>query len=150
MKQFLSSLTFKSTDSAKPENKLIDGAIPFSALKVSQIEIDEKPEPFKKPDNSKPPAPLTDENALSVLIVNRQSAAYTDEARMYRESGKLQTRLTFSQEGHISKVGILSTLKYGLLRQAFFAAIRIKFLPAEKDEKPKTVTKIVEYSFSLY
>ncbi len=150
MKRFLNSLTFKSPDAAKPEHKLIAGAIPFSALKISQIEIDEKPEPYKKPDKSKPAAPATDESALSVLLVNKQSAAYTEAARMSRETGALQTRLTFSQEGHISKVGILKTLKYGLLRQAFFAAIRIKFLPAEKDEKPRTVTKIIEYSFHVY
>lgn len=150
MKRFLSSLTFQSPDSVKPENKSIAAAVPFSALKISRIEIDEKPKPFEKPDKSKETKPTTSQNALPVQLVNKQRPTYTDEARMNREAGTLQARLTFSQEGHISKIGFLKTLKYGLLRQAFFAAIRIKFLPAEKDEKPITVTKAVEYAFHLY
>jgi len=150
MKRFLNSLIFKLPDSAKPEDNRIAGAIPFSALKISPIEIVENPEPYKKPDNQKPTTPPTDENALPLLLVNRQAPSYTEAARMSSERGIVQTRLTFSQEGYISKVGILKTLKYGLVRQAFFAALRIKFLPVEKDEKPQTITKIVEYSFDIY
>jgi hypothetical protein len=38
----------------------------------------------------------------------------------------------------------------GLVINSVDAARRIKFLPAEVDGKPVDVTKIVEYSFSIY
>lgn len=149
MKRFLNSLTVKSPDAAKPENNTISGAVLFSALKTSQIEIDESPEPYKKPDAAKPAPPASD-NDLPLLLVNRHSPSYTNEARMNMETGTIQTRMTFSADGRISKIGFLKTLKFGLVRQAVFAAVRIKFLPAEKEGNPQSVTKVVEYVFHLY
>ena len=150
MKRFLNSLIFNPSVSASPENHVIAGAILFSALKVSKIEIDEKPAPFKKPDNSKSVSPPDTENVLPTLLLSKPRAAYTDEARTNVETGTIQMRLTFSKNASITKVGIIKTLKYGLTRQAFFSALRVKFLPSEKDGKPQTVTKTVEYSFTLH
>ncbi len=146
MKRFLSSLVFKSPDSATSGTAPVAGAIPFSALKTSQIELDENPAPHKKPDKSHT-SQSTAEDIESVIIVNKPSAAYTNEALASYEAGIVEVRLTFSKEGNISKIGFLKTLKYGLARQAFFAALRIKFLPSEKDGKSQTVSKIVEYEY---
>lgn len=150
MKRFFDSLIFDPSASAKAGNNLIAGAILFSALKVSQIEIDEKPEPLKKPDDKNTPSPPSPDNILPLLLISKPRPAYTDAARMGGQIGTIQMRLTFSKDGGIVKAGFLKTLKYGLVRQAFFAALRIKFLPSEKDGEPQTVAKIVEYSFSLY
>lgn len=149
MKRFFDSMIFKPSNSDKTANNSVSAAISFSALKISQIEFDEKPEPFKF-DASKPQKPNTDENALPLQILFKPRPSYTDAARMSSERGTIQMRVTFSEDGFISKVGFLKTLKYGLLRQAFFAALRLKFLPREKDEKPQTVAKVIEYSFDIF
>lgn len=152
-KRFLDSLVYKSLSADKTGNNLISGAIPFSSLNTSRIEIDENPEPIKKPDASvKSPLPkkAPDVNALPVTIIISQRPSYTDAARMKGVTGTIKMRATFSADGHIPKIGFLTKLQDGLLRQAFFAAVRMKFLPAEKDEKQVTVTKMVEYGFSLY
>ncbi|MBA2621243.1 MAG: energy transducer TonB [Acidobacteria bacterium] len=147
MKRFLNSLVFKPESSGSA----IDDVVLFSALKTSQIEIDENPEPLKKPDKSPTVSlPVRDESVEPLTIVLKPAASYTEAARQTAETGSIQIRITFSQKGFVSKVGLLKTLKSGLTRQAFFAALRIKFLPQEKDEKPVTVTKVVEYAFHIY
>ena len=151
MRRFLDSLVFKPANSDKAANDSIEKATLFSALKISQIEIDENPEPYKKPAASPAaPPPVKDENPTPFVIVLKPASSYTVAARQNVETGVVQLRVTFSEDGSVSKIGLLKTLKFGLTREAFFAALRIKFLPAEKDEKPLTVTKIIEYSFSLY
>jgi hypothetical protein len=147
LKRFLDSLVFKPTGS----DSSTDNAASFSALKTSQIEFDENPEPLKKPDKSHPVLPpVKDESVESLMIVLKPAASYTEAARQNFEKGTVQMRITFSQKGFVSKVGLLKTLKSGLTREAFFAALRIKFLPQEKDEKPVTVTKVVEYAFHIF
>jgi hypothetical protein len=44
----------------------------------------------------------------------------------------------------------LSKLNKGLVKNSVDAARRIKFLPAEVDGKPIDVSRMVEYSFSIY
>jgi len=41
-------------------------------------------------------------------------------------------------------------LPNGLTEQAIAAARQIKFVPATRDGQPITVTKIIEYNFSIY
>ena len=84
------------------------------------------------------------------MIVSKPFASYTDAARSNGEQGIIRMRITFSKEGRISKLALVQTLKEGLQRQAVFAAIRIKFIPQEKNNEPLTVTKLIEYSFNIY
>lgn len=154
IKRFLDSLIFKPlSGDDKTGNNKTPGAISFSRLKASEIVIDENPKPYEKPDKDAKPKTkdkTPDENASRLLIVNKQSPSYTVAALLDGTTGKIGMRLTFSEDGFVSKVGFLTSLKQGLLRQAFFSAARIKFLPAEKDGKPKTVTSVVEYHFGRY
>ena len=151
IKRFLNSLIFKPQDKSDTAINRIANSISFSNLKISQIEIDKSPEPVKKSNiTAIAPPPTVDPNVLPIMILSKPRASYTDAARMNGEKGTVQVRLAFSQEGYISKAGFLKTLNFGLTRQAFFAALRIKFLPTEKDGKPETVTKLVEYSFDIY
>jgi len=85
---------------------------------------------------------------MTILI--KPTPSYINSARMKGEKGTIQIRATFSEQGRIAKIAFLKTLKEGLVRQAVFAALRIKFLPAEKQGQPETVTKIIEYSFDIY
>ncbi len=60
------------------------------------------------------------------------------------ENKQLQWTIIESPKGELSK------MNKGLVINSVDAARRIKFLPAEVDGKPVDVTKIVEYSFSIY
>lgn len=151
MKRFFDSLIFKP-DAAGGTAKIPD-AVSLSALKTTEIEIDVKASPAA--DNPKLPPPdagalLKDESYVPLQIISKPIPSYTNAARDTLEMGNVRLRIKFSGQGIVSGVGLLQTLGSGLTREAFFAALRIKFLPAEKDEKPVTVTKVVEYSFSIY
>lgn len=154
LKRFLDSLRFK-TSKAELEPAKASAAnvktVLFSALKVSNLEIDQNPEPLKKSGDAKmPPKPTDDEKSLPLSIIVKPHPSYTEAARSTGESGTMRVRLTFSKNGSITNVGFLSVLKGGLARQAIFAAIRLKFLPAEKNGEAVTSVKLVEYGFRIY
>ena len=83
-------------------------------------------------------------------IISKPRANYTDAAKINEIEGVVRVRVTFLDSGEIGSVTPVSGLPYGLTEQAIAAARRIKFEPATRDGVPYTVTKIVEYSFSVY
>jgi len=155
LKRFLDSVAFK-TPKAEIEPVQASEAnvkiVLFSALKISQIAIDQNPEPLKKPGDAKTPQPkpADDGNFLPLAIIVKTNPSYTEAARNGGENGTIRVRLTFSENGSITKVSFLSALKGGLMRQVLFAAISLKFLPAEKNGEPVTSVKVVDYSFRIY
>lgn len=155
IKRFLDSVAFKTMDTKSAQDQMNEtktASVLFSALKVSQLEIDQNPEPFKKSiaKKSKPSTPIKDENSVPLSIIVKPNPSYTDAAHQSGETGVVRIRMTFSKNGSVTKIGFLSTLNGGLLRQVVFAAIRIKFLPAEKEDKAIAVTKILDYEFRRY
>jgi len=64
--------------------------------------------------------------------------------------GKVVLRVTFLETGEIGTISIISSLTKNKTESAVEAAKQIKFEPASKDGKPVSVTKPVEYSFSIY
>lgn len=83
-------------------------------------------------------------------IISKPSPAYTSAARQSAITGVVRLRVTFLDSGQIGSVLPVSVLPYGLTEQAIEAAKQIKFEPATIDGKPITVTKLVEYNFSIY
>jgi len=147
MKRFFDSLIFDPDSTEKNPT-----AIQFTNLKVTIPELDLNPPPIKAADKSsasKPNSPK-DENALPIVILLKQLPYFTDSARSKGEDGLIRLRVTFSTDGSVSKVELHKTLGEGLLRQAVFAVLRMKFLPEEKDGKSQAVTKTVEYNFSTF
>jgi TonB family protein len=59
-------------------------------------------------------------------------------------------RVTFLDSGEIGRISVISGLGNGLTEQAVEAAKKIKFEPATKDGKSVSVTKPVEYLFTIY
>ena len=86
----------------------------------------------------------------TLKILSKPRPAYTDFARFYWISGTVLTRVTFLATGQIGAVTPMTKLPFGLTEQAVTAAKRLKFEPAYLDGKPVSVTKQVEYSFSIY
>lgn len=90
------------------------------------------------------------EDRTSAVILMQPRPSFTDAIRATRYfSGTGRLRLNFSRTGIISRAEALSELPAGLGRSCFFAAIRIRFLPAEKEGEAIDVAKTVEYGFVL-
>lgn len=90
------------------------------------------------------------DKTLPMRILSKQRANYTDMARKNGVEGVVRLRVTFLASGEIGSISPVSALPYGLTEQAIAAARNIKFEPAKRNDIPISVTKLVEYSFSLY
>jgi Gram-negative bacterial TonB protein C-terminal len=74
---------------------------------------------------------------------------YTTLARTYGIVGVVRLRVTFKSDATIGDVTVLSRLPLGLSNSAISAAKQLHFAPAKTDDVPQTVTKILEYDFSI-
>jgi hypothetical protein len=153
MRRFLDSL---AVSGRSVSNLGTAPATPFSQLKKLDIEIEDltntKPvvsTASAQPDNLlrlKKPGP----NDMPLIIVAKPLASYVDPARAARTKGTVVIKVTFSEDGTIPKVAVIKGLPNGLVRQAIFAALRMKFLPFEDDGKRESSVKSVEYNFDIY
>lgn len=64
--------------------------------------------------------------------------------------GVVTLRVQFLETGEIGEIKVISGLPYGATENAIEAAKRMKFEPAMKDGKAVTVTKSVQFSFTIY
>lgn len=85
-----------------------------------------------------------------VKILSKPRANYTDAARQNQVQGKVVLRVTFAANGSIGSISVISGLGNGLTEQAIAAARGIRFEPAKRGGVPYSVTKPVEYSFTIY
>lgn len=144
MKHFFNSIIFKSDSKNEPNSE----AIPFSSLKVTMIDLKIAKESEAKTE--KKIAAPKDDSLNKLFIVSKPKPSFTDSARMRGVQGLIRLKTLFSQDGFVPKIEVTKSLPEGLLRQTVFAALRIKFLPEEKDGNPQSVTKTIEYNFTLY
>ncbi len=84
------------------------------------------------------------------LIVLRKPRVGVDSVRGRVISGTVRVRITFLANGEIGNVDLLNSVEVSLDMNAFNAAKKIKFLPAEKNGKAVDVTKVIEFSFLVY
>ncbi len=147
--RFLNSLVF--TPNTK-NRQIIKDAIFFSKLVSYKIDLKEALDtPIsteKSPVVGSQAQPQTISN--SFVISKNPLPTFTEEGRTFSEQGVVRLRIVFSKEGIVSGITILKSLKHGLLRQAIFAAIRIKFLPKLESGSPIDITKTLEYAFRIY
>ena len=86
-----------------------------------------------------------------VKIIHKPKAAWTEEAwRRAQLQGTVTLRVQFLESGEIGKVSVVIGMPFGLNESAAEAAKKIKFRPAMKEGKPVTVSKQVQYTFTLY
>jgi len=149
MKRFLDSLIFKPATKEKPEA----GSILFSALKATPVNLvtaKKAEDTDKKDETNKSPTDRGKDDTSKLVVVKKPKPTYVDTARMKAIQGTIRLRTTFGENGFIPEIEIIKSLPEGLLRQAIFAALRIKFLPEEKKAKPVSLSKTIEYSFAIY
>ena len=65
-------------------------------------------------------------------------------------NGTVQLKVTFLYSGEIGDIVPIKELPEGLTEQAINAAKGIRFQPKRVNGVPQSVTKIIEYSFSIY
>jgi len=75
---------------------------------------------------------------------------YTEVAHRVQAGGTVRLRATLLPNGHIGRITIRATPKYGLTDSAIRAAKRTKFLPAEKDGTPRAAELTFDYTFGAY
>ena len=101
-----------------------------------------------------PPVPKKDPPpvgpSVGVTITSKPRANYTDAARQNQLQGTVTLRVTFNANGTIGGITPVNGLGMGLTEQAIAAARGIRFEPAKKNGVPQTVTKQVQYSFTIY
>ena len=146
--RFFSSLSLNSaqTNSADAA-KIVDIS---SLIPVTIEQMGEVIEPDKDRKPSAVPNQPIEKIEKPILFLLKPKVSYTETARRAGDKGIIRLRLKFSENGGISKIGVLSNLPNGLLRNAVFSALRIKFIPQEKDNELVGNTNVVEYSFDIY
>ncbi|HVF48104.1 MAG TPA: energy transducer TonB [Pyrinomonadaceae bacterium] len=109
--------------------------------------------PDEKVAGSVPPAeeaaknPATDE---PLRILSKPRPGYTDEARMNSVQGSVILKVTFEANGTIGAIEVVKGLERGLTEMTEEAARKITFIPARQNGTPVSVTKQLEYHFSVY
>jgi TonB family protein len=85
-----------------------------------------------------------------LAITSKPRPGYTDSARQANIQGTVLLRVTFLGSGQIGSISPVKGLPNGLTEQAIAAARRISFQPQMVNGSPQTVTKQIEYTFSIY
>ena len=83
-------------------------------------------------------------------ILSKPTPGYTEAARSENVEGSVVLSVTFLASGNIGAVSAVKTLPNGLTERAISAAKEIEFEPATENGQPVSVTKQVEYTFSIY
>ncbi|MCW5960254.1 MAG: TonB family protein [Pyrinomonadaceae bacterium] len=99
---------------------------------------------------SRDPEPRTTGPTTSVKFISKPQPKYTDAARQNNIQGQVVLRITFLANGQIGSISPVSGLSYGLTEQAIAAARQIRFEPAMRNGQPYSITKSVQYTFTIY
>ncbi|MFZ1700236.1 MAG: TonB family protein [Pyrinomonadaceae bacterium] len=100
--------------------------------------------------DSGPPPEVRRGVTQGLKILSKPRAGYTDAARQNNIQGTVILRVTFLGSGQIGSISPIKGLPNGLTEQAIAAARRMSFEPAKTNGVGQSVTKQVEYSFSIY
>jgi hypothetical protein len=124
----------------------------FSDLKSEDVLIQTDDNGTK---STTPPPPLAagqaaDPTVKKFKLLRAPNPSYVDSARQSGTSGNIRIKVHFKADGFVPKIEVLKTLPQGLLRQALYAAIRIRYLPQEKDGKPVDTSRTVDFRFGIY
>lgn len=97
-----------------------------------------------------PPPPRPVGVTQNLRIISKPRPGYTDAARQNNIQGTVVLRVTFLASGAIGDISPVKGLPNGLTEQAIAAARRISFEPQKVDGVGKSITRQIEYTFSIY
>lgn len=90
------------------------------------------------------------EKTEPMRLILKPRANYTDAARQNTLQGTVRLRVNFLSSGGVGNIAPISELPFGLTQEAVNAASKIVFIPANKSGINVSVSRIVEYSFTIY
>ncbi len=97
-----------------------------------------------------PPPVVARGPSTDLKILHNPKPGYTDEARKNSVQGTVVLRVTFLANGQIGAVTVVRGLPNGLTEKAIAAAKAIKFEPRKDGGVPKSVSKSIQYGFTIY
>lgn len=124
---------------------------PFEVVTENALEKQETPKlqaETSKNEIKSPPAP--DPTAKPLVIFFQPAPGYSEKARRNNVTGKIRLRVIFRADGQINKAEVLSGLPDGLNERVFSSVRRMLFIPATKQGTPISLSKVLEYNFSMY
>jgi TonB family protein len=89
-------------------------------------------------------------DSIRPIILYREKARYTEEARQAKVSGTVVLQVIFRSDGALVIQRVIEYLPYSLTLTAVEAASKIRFNPAKKDGVPVSIRGPLEYQFTLY
>lgn len=92
----------------------------------------------------------TGSSIQELRIISKPLGKYTVAARESDIQGTVVLRITFLASGQIGSISVVKGLPHGLTEQAIVAARLILFEPKKIDGVPQTVTRIMEFPFTIY
>jgi TonB family protein len=98
--------------------------------------------------NGAPILPKPD--SIRPVVLYREKAKYTEEARQAKVSGTVVLQVVFRSDGALVIQRVIEYLPYGLTLKAVEAASRIRFNPATKDGAPVSLRAPIEFDFNIY
>jgi TonB family protein len=84
------------------------------------------------------------------VITYRPEPNFTEEARRHNVTGTVRLRAVLTAAGEVTNLSVLKGLPDGLTEKAIEAARRIRFTPAQKDNRPVSQWVVIEYNFNIY
>lgn len=109
-----------------------------------------KPIATKRDDDDTEPPPEVRKVTTALNITSKPKAIYTDSARQNMVQGTVILRVTFLSNGTIGSITPISGLPNGLTEQAIAAARNMKFEPQKVNGVAQTITRQVQYTFTLF
>lgn len=142
--RFLSSIRLGVPQPASPGEKTLK----ISALKP--ITLDQIGGQVSKAEaDSLPDSPKIEIDAPGELFILYVPPSGTNFANPnMRAKGVIRLKATYSKDGRVTKILLVSGLPGGLNRLAFFSILRTKFLPAEENGEPKTTERVFTYDYT--
>ncbi len=144
-RHFFSSLKVADNKFEADENKISADSVsnnPIAEIKNQDIELE-------KESVAKTEAAAI-QQSTPINILTKPRANYSDFARFYSIEGTVTARVTFSADGNIGNVNIVSKLPFGLTKNTIKAIKSIQFKPPTKDGIPYSTVKQLKYSFSFF
>lgn len=86
----------------------------------------------------------------AIKILQMPEAEYTNQAKDNYVVGVVRLKVNFLANGQVGNIKVIDKVSYGLTASAIQAAKKIKFEPANLDDKPINVNLTIEYSFAPY
>ena len=93
---------------------------------------------------------IKDTTTKNFTVALKPRAPYTDAARQKKVQGTVVLRVNFMANGATGTISVVRGLSDGLTEEAVKAAQKMVFIPPQKDGERLTVSKTVEYGFTLY